>query len=184
MAESSTAAPCGFAQAFVTAVLLEWQPKGYLRWLKGLGAEYTRRRNFFLDCLVENFHLEPGLSSKGGFKGFDVYLASISKEKGHIQGPVFSFVPPTSGMFVWLQFHFESHPNVTEVEEKSLEQRLWIELAEAGVLFGPGEIFAADPSQRGVENGHFRISFSDAEYSNLKKAVDIFTRVVKDFFSD
>ena len=37
-----------------------------------------------------------------------------------------------------LQFHFDSHPDVTEVEEKSLEQRLWIALAEAGVLFGPG----------------------------------------------
>jgi hypothetical protein len=27
---------------------------------------------------------------------------------------------------------------VTEVEEKSLEQRLWLALADAGVLFGPG----------------------------------------------
>ena len=122
--------------------------------LSGLGAEYTRRRDFFLDCLVENFHLEPGSSSKGGFKGFDVYFASVSKEKRHIQGPIFSFIPPTSGMFIWvslrsdflgfvlimskLQFHFDSHPNVSEVEEKSLEQRLWIALAEAGVLFGPG----------------------------------------------
>ena len=123
--------------------------------LSGLGAEYTRRRNFFVDCLVENFDLEPGSSLKGGFKGFDAYFASTSKEKGHVQGPIFSFVPPTSGMFVWvrlrsifffsfvfnkskLQFHFDSHPDVTEVEEKSLEQRLWIALAEAGVLFGPG----------------------------------------------
>jgi len=64
-----------------------------------------------------------------------------------------------------------------------MEQRLWIELAEAGVLFGPGEIFAADPSQGAVDIGHFRISFSDAEYSDLKKAVDIFARVVKDFFA-
>jgi aromatic amino acid aminotransferase I / 2-aminoadipate transaminase len=69
--------------------------------LSGLGAEYTRRRNFFLDCLVENFHLEPGSSSKGGFKGFDVYFASINKEKG----PIFSFIPPTSGMFVWVSLH-------------------------------------------------------------------------------
>jgi len=183
LAETSTAAPCGFAQSFVTAVLLEWQSKGYLRWLKGLGAEYTRRRNFFLDCLVENFHLEPGLTSKGGFKGFNVYFASINKEKGHIQGPIFSFIPPTSGMFVWIQFHFDSHPNVTEVEEKSLERRLWIALADAGVLFGPGEIFAADLSQGEVDYGHFRISFSNAEYSDLRKAVDIFTRVVKDFFA-
>ena len=122
--------------------------------LSGLGAEYTRRRNFFLDCLVENFHFEPGLSSKDELKGFDVYFASISKEKGYVQGPVFSFIPPTSGMFVWvslhsmffsfvlnkskLQFHFDSHPKASEVEEKSLEQRLWIALAEAGVLFGPG----------------------------------------------
>ena len=70
--------------------------------LPGLGAEYTRRRNFFLDCLVENFHLEPGSSSKGGFKGFDVYFASISKEKSYNEGPIFSFIPPTSGMFVWV----------------------------------------------------------------------------------
>jgi len=114
-----------FSQSFVTALLLDWQPKGYLRWLKGeygplripsyrthcvppgLRAEYTRRRNFFLDCLVENFHLEPGSSSKDGFEGFDVYFASelttsISSEKRCIEGPIFSFVPPTSGMFVWV----------------------------------------------------------------------------------
>lgn len=175
-------------QSFVTALLLDWQPKGYLRWLKGLGAEYTRRRNFFLDCLVENFHLEPGSSSKGAFKGFNVYFASelttsINSEKGYIEGPIFSFIPPTSGMFVWLQFHFDRHPNATEVEEKSLEQRLWIALAEAGVLIGPGEMFAADPSQGEVDgSGHFRISFSNAQHSDLKRAVDIFTRVVKDFF--
>ena len=75
--------------------------------LSGLGAEYTRRRNFFLDCLVENFHLEPGSSSKGGFKGFDVYFASIKKERGYIQGPIFSFTPPTSGMFVWVGSSFD-----------------------------------------------------------------------------
>jgi aromatic amino acid aminotransferase I len=86
-------------------------------------------------------------------------------------------------MFVWIQFHFDSHPSVTEVEEKSLEQRLWIALADAGVLFGPGDFFAADPSQGKGDYGHFRISFSNAEYSDLRKAVDIFTRVVKDFFA-
>ena len=73
---------------------------------------------------------------------------------------------------------------MTEVDEESLEQRLWIALAEAGVLFGPGmssicikpcnwivcvgKVFAGDSSQKEVDDGHFRISFSNAEVSYLR----------------
>lgn len=35
-AETSTQAPCGFGQALITTVLLNWQSAGYIRWLKGM----------------------------------------------------------------------------------------------------------------------------------------------------
>ena len=75
------------------------------------------------------------------------------------------------------------------MDSNELELALWKELVEAGVLFAPGQMFAADvtvpylPTGRllsdmaasastdsiavqGTENeGHFRISFSNAEVS-------------------
>jgi aromatic amino acid aminotransferase I / 2-aminoadipate transaminase len=40
--------------------------------------------------------------------------------------------------------HFESHPSHSSVGYKELEEKLFIDLAEAGVLFGPGIFFAGD----------------------------------------
>lgn len=34
-AETATQGPSGFAQAMVTALLLEWHYTGYIRWLRG-----------------------------------------------------------------------------------------------------------------------------------------------------
>ncbi|KAF8165378.1 pyridoxal phosphate-dependent transferase [Crassisporium funariophilum] len=186
-AETSTQAPCGFGQSLVTALLLQWQYSGYLRWLKGLGSEYRHRRDFFIDCLADKFHLELGESTMGWSKGCERYFASkkgdnFKRGKG---APMFSFIPPTSGMFVWLQLHFDQFPKVDDEDDKSLERKLWIALAEAGVLFGPGNMFSANASVGDPEgSGHFRISFSNAEFDELKKAVDIFANVIATFFEN
>lgn len=72
----------------------------------GLRTEYTRRRDFFVDCIAENFHLELAPPEKNGIKGSEMYLASHLKVLGEkrIRKSLFSFVPPSSGMFVWVSF--------------------------------------------------------------------------------
>lgn len=189
-AETSTQAPCGFGQALITTVLLNWQSAGYIRWLKGLKVQYKHRRDFFIDCLAEQFHLETEPAIHGMYEGCDVYHASqrsrVDKsgylaEKSH---PVvlFSFVPPASGMFVWLKINFDNHPALSTLGLEELENKLWVALAEAGVLFGPGNMFSATPVSEKEEGfGHFRVSFSNAKLEDLKRAVSIIAQVLKAF---
>jgi aromatic amino acid aminotransferase I len=93
----------------VTATLLEWGYEGYIRWLKALRLQYTMRRDFFVDCLAEEFQLTvaPGLTGSM-WEGSQVYhgfakpqrsLTGYFNEKTPtMSNRLFSFVPPTSGM--------------------------------------------------------------------------------------
>ncbi|KAJ7604554.1 pyridoxal phosphate-dependent transferase [Mycena polygramma] len=189
--ETSTQAPCGFGQSLVTATLLEWGYEGYIRWLKGLRLQYTMRRDFFVDCLAEEFQLAVTAGTSGMFEGCQVYhgfakpkrsLTRYYNEKTPTIGnALFSFVPPTSGMFVWLKIHFDQHPAFTKLGAESLELKLWTELAEAGVLFGPGAMFSPTQDWSSERSGHFRISFSMLENDDMKKAVTIFGGVIRKF---
>lgn len=105
--ETSTQAPCGFGQSMVTQLLVKtWGLSGYVRWLRGLRAQYSMRRDAFVDAMVDEFHITFG-AGKGRLEGATVYQCNLKKagvlgsfsEKAK---PVISFVPPTSGMFVWV----------------------------------------------------------------------------------
>lgn len=92
----------------------------------GLGAEYADRRNFFLDCVAERFTVvRAPKAHTARFAGSDEYLVyeketpatSASRwlsEKSGFADPrpakahFFSFIPPSSGMFVWVSI-FHSH---------------------------------------------------------------------------
>ncbi|KAF9569073.1 PLP-dependent transferase [Agrocybe pediades] len=184
-AETSTQAPCGFGQSLITQLLLNWKFSGYLRWLKGLGVQYTDRRDYFIDCLVDKFHLELAPAAQfGGSMRYTAYDLTTPYSEKAKKKPLFSFVPPSSGMFIWLQLHLEDHPQFKTLGQETLEMQLWVALAEGGVLFGPGNMFSADRSgDEASKPGHFRISFSNAEFADLKKAVDIFAKVLYKFYN-
>ncbi|KAG0709595.1 pyridoxal phosphate-dependent transferase [Suillus ampliporus] len=193
--ETTTQAPCGFGQAIVAKILTHWTYDGYIRWLRGLRTEYQQRRDFFIDCLAEEFHLQAVPAIAGVWQGCIVYQASSKVKKSNsitekypIQNrTMFSFVPPVAGMFVWMRLHLEQHPSFTPEDEDTLEIKLWTKLAKNGVLFGPGWMFAANlmaQTSGNTDSGHFRISYSNAEFSDLKKAVTIFGRVIREFFEE
>ncbi|KAF8192568.1 pyridoxal phosphate-dependent transferase [Pholiota molesta] len=188
-AETSSQAPCGFGQTLITELLINWQFEGYLRWLKGLGAQYTQRRNFFLGCIFNKFHVELASASHNTrFPGSEVYLLSkktptswYHNEKS-VRKTLVSFVPPSSGMFVWMSLHFDSHPKFKKFGQESLEMQFWTALADAGLLVGPGTMFSARQLEApDSAPGHLRISFSNAEFADLKKSVDIFATVLEEF---
>lgn len=94
----------------------QWGYNGYIRWLRGLRTEYTLRRDFFIDQLSEQFHLRPVYVAQGNWAGCTAYVARAKPE--HLRGPtggevadekhafgekpLFSFVAPTAGMFIWV----------------------------------------------------------------------------------
>ncbi|KAF8076347.1 pyridoxal phosphate-dependent transferase [Lyophyllum atratum] len=184
-AETTTQSPCGFSQIFVAKLMQEWQFKGYVRWLKALRVQYQQRRDFFIDCLHEQFNLELSMNATGALQGIPVYVASLKSTMNlSPHAPVFSFTPPTAGMFIWLNLTFDHHPSFAAVGHEALEMKLWIALAEAGVLFGPGYMFATDPEASDRKHtGHFRISYSNAEYEDMRKAIIIFSSILKDFYN-
>ncbi|EJD01652.1 PLP-dependent transferase [Fomitiporia mediterranea MF3/22] len=196
--ETSTQAPCGFGQSIITQLLTkQWGFRGYVRWLRGLRAEYTQRRDFFIDELMEYFDIRPMYVAQGSWAGCTALVArprtrsqsranNVSSEKQDFafgEKPIFSLVPPSSGMFVWLKIHFENHPSFRAPEDKAtLEVKLWTKIADSGVLIGPGWMFAATDEIQQEAEGHFRIAFSNAEYDVMKKAIQVMHDVLLDFF--
>jgi len=188
--ESTTQAPCGFGTSLVTQLLTHWKYEGYIRWLRGLGTQYTLRRDYFIDCLDDEFDLQFAFARDGIWEGRDYYLASTKSGAKQMSEKfdrkiMFSFVPPTSGMFVWLKLHFENVPS--SAQDESLEVQLWTQLAKAGVLVAPGWFFSTDILSGSHSNngqGHFRISFSNAELDDMKEAVKIFGKVLREFFGE
>ncbi len=82
----------------------------------GLAVEYTARRDYFIDCIAEEFHVQKAPSvAQGVWAGCDVLEAyerpknnGQMAEKFAVQTKYFSFVPPTSGMFIWVSYNFVS----------------------------------------------------------------------------
>ena len=74
-------------------------------WL-GLAVEYRIRRDFFIDTIAEEFDTKQSITFNPIWAGMDVYECSL-KPQGMIEKTsykkYFSFVPPTSGMFVWVR---------------------------------------------------------------------------------
>jgi len=188
--ETTTQAPCGFGTSLVTQLLTHWEYKGYIRWLRGLGTQYRLRRDHLIDCLDDEFDLQLSSARNGLWEGCDYYLASAKSSSTQMSEKVssktmFSFVPPTSGMFVWIKLHLDNVPPSRHADDESFEIQLWTNLAKAGVLFAPGWFFSTDTvtgSHSTDGQGHFRISFSDSEFDDMKEAVKIFGKVLREFF--
>jgi len=189
--ETSAQAPSGLSQALVTQLLITWGSDGFIRWLRGLGQQYTDRRDYFIDLLNAKFHVHTSVSEHDFWKGCTVYDAypktgGLSEKYGSFgQTKYFSFVAPSGGMFIWLKFYFDSHPESGKKPAETLEVQLWEELAKGGVLLAPGWFFSADQENihNGKYEGHYRISFSTATFPEMEKAIDIIAKVTKLFLN-
>ncbi|KIY73729.1 PLP-dependent transferase [Cylindrobasidium torrendii FP15055 ss-10] len=194
--ETTTQSPCGFGQAMVASLLTHWQYDGYIRWLQALRLQYKHRRDFLIDSLADEFHLDLSIGTSGFRNGSQVYNVSFKRasafsEKHSAQDgrPIFSFVPPSSGMFVWLKLHLEDFvppgsPSA-KIGIKQLETNLWVAVAEAGVLLGPGLYFSATPVTDDMHgDGHFRLSFSSTTEEDFKRAAKLLSTTFRKFIKD
>jgi aromatic amino acid aminotransferase I / 2-aminoadipate transaminase len=180
--ETSTQSPCGLGQSLAAALLSHWTFDGYIRWLRGLRGQYKWRRDFFVDCLAEEFDLIPTPPSaiSGGLAaataGGDHTVLSAYR-RGEKSRRVLSFVPPSAGMFVWVELYFGDVPDRTDEEDGSVltpERQFWLRLIKAGVLAAPGWIFSpahlaedgGPPSGEGDRQvGQLRLSYTPSDVS-------------------
>ncbi|KAH9022373.1 PLP-dependent transferase [Lactarius deliciosus] len=190
--ETSAQNPCGLGQALVVALLTQWTFDGYIRWLRGLRTQYQHRRDFLLDCLAEEFELipEPTITTSGGPALLCAYPRGSGSGGllGEKARPLLSFVPPSSGMFVWVKLHFGDVPDKRDESDGSVltpDRQFWEKLAEAGVLVGPGWIFApalgAPPTEADRQTGYVRVSFTPSDMETTRRGIKIFAQTLREF---
>lgn len=137
--ETSTQQPSGFTQVVVGKILESWGMDGWIRWLRGLRAEYRERRDVTVDAFHDHFKIEAvrpsdrhaalttgrPTTSRVTFVGYQKYSStkrtplrtSDLDEKfanfglSQSRKPLISFAPPEGGMFVWVNVHISNHPD-------------------------------------------------------------------------
>ncbi|KAL7409247.1 pyridoxal phosphate-dependent transferase [Mrakia frigida] len=236
--ETSTQQPSGPTQVLVINLIVKtWGMGGWLRWLRGLRGEYGRRRDWMISSLIKGLDVEvrpsqlaynvfsstsapaprliayakptaSSLADEQWNEKVSVYNSS-SKGKGK---KIVSFLPPTAGMFVWIDVHLDAHPSLngrSDVASESYKEdanevmhRLFVALAEAKVLVAPGWMFVGDglmagapkeedmastSSSSGLQSdasvGHFRLAFATLDEKPMKETIAAFCVVVKEFFA-
>ena len=173
--EVETQDPAGLSQAFVTGLLDRWGMEGYFNWLQHLKAQYEQRRNWLLQAFHANFTVLPAAESPvPSAQGLVVCLRKPSS--GELS-PVFSFIDPSAGMFVWSKFYFYGVQRFLQLEgqkdvpdpEQAFAQELWMEMAKELVLLTPGSYYhpwegpeKLTTKERGAEprTAAFRFSFA------------------------
>lgn len=139
--EVETQDPSGLSQAVVLALLRSWGHDGFLRWMQHIRIQYQQRRDWMVAGFRHHFDLLPAdqfpdLKAQG-------VVAVMSTQDGSRKVPVFNFVPPTSGMFIWSKFYLSSNPFFNRLRtqgnsldpEATLAQQLWEQFAEELVGF-------------------------------------------------
>ncbi|KAL8281292.1 hypothetical protein RQP46_006326 [Phenoliferia psychrophenolica] len=185
--EISSQSPSGWSQAIITELVTKWGTDGYLQWLASVRDVYCVRRNWMLDAFKGAFDLVPATEAKViGAEG----LVAFKKGTGSLPNavPMFSFVPPSGGMFVWTKHflgsnsHFQAlAADATVVDpETTFMENLWKDLAAKKVLLTPGAYYApwqgADKAttttaDREAGVGHFRLAYSFATREEIELAV-------------
>ncbi|RDW85519.1 hypothetical protein BP5796_03844 [Coleophoma crateriformis] len=187
-----TQAPSGWSQAIVFGLLSKWGIMGYVQWLSSLRDQYRIRRDWMCDAIASKFDVKPASSLDiPGAEG----LVALAKGTST---PIFSFVPPTGGMFIWTRFYLNTFPAFQKLRadesckdpELACEDALWVDLCEAKVLLIPGYYYIpwegptkATTKSRGGEAGigHFRLAFSMSSKEEMNEALSRMATVVDAF---
>lgn len=116
-ADVSTQGPSGISQLVIFKLLDEhWGHAGYLDWLVHIRMEYTARRNVMMEACEK-----------------------------YLPRDIVSWVPPTAGMFHWLQFDYHKHPDYPQKSIEDIEEEIFHDVVSHGTLLMKGSWFRAEP---------------------------------------
>ncbi|CAK7275420.1 Aromatic/aminoadipate aminotransferase 1 [Sporothrix epigloea] len=152
-AEACNQGPAGFSQASLYQILEKtWGHEGYIKWLAHIRESYTQRRNTLLDACED-----------------------------HLPTSVVSWTPPTAGMFHWLRVDHSKHPEHGKRSILEMEEEIFDQCIENGVLVGRGSWFAAEPDQPPA-GLFFRVTYASASATNMTEAITRFGDAVRKTF--
>ncbi|CBF74591.1 hypothetical protein AN4156.2 [Aspergillus nidulans FGSC A4] len=178
--EVETQDPAGLSQAFILALLKKW------------GRQYRVRRDWIVGAFHKHFTILPAANSR--LLKADGYVACLADCTGQLK-PVFSFIDPGAGMFIWSKWYFAGVKRFAELSasdkldpEQAFATELWNSWASELFLLTPGSYYhhwqgknKVTRRERGAEKGtaHFRFSFAtptekqiNAEVERVKTVVD------------
>nr|GAT46714.1 predicted protein [Mycena chlorophos] len=185
--------PSGVTQSIFGELLHRWQTQGFARWLRGLTAQYELRRNRTIDALYDALDVRQRDQWSPVLMAFARNNGQMS-EKFKPAKSLMSFTPPDGGMFIWFAIHLHNHPRFHSLSRQTspaaaktaLAEELWTSIADAGVVFRRGELFAVESAEvraeQGEEDVFMRASFSSGPLEDLEKAMKIFSTVLVKFF--
>lgn len=149
--EVDTQEPSGVSQALVLATLNAWGLDGYVTWLQNLRLEYQRRRDWMVGALRASFDLLPASAFPELGDGAEGLVAAIPGPGG-VKVPVFSFIAPTAGMFLWCKVYLSQNPKYqalvksgAEDPEQAIADQLWDQWAESLVRYTASSLLVAIP---------------------------------------
>lgn len=189
--ECSTQQPSGFVQSMIAEMImgphsgngrgggkddLGWKTDGWVRWLEGLRGNYERRMQIMCKIFEEGKQLV-----KTGRR------QSMSQEWSVVDTvPMFDFVWPLGGMFVWVKVNFETHPLWKKTSPEKLSRRLWIHLTtpEHLILVAPGSLFAPTEEIRQEKSfSYMRICFAAVDEQDVGPMSHRFVEGLKSFWA-
>ena len=203
--ETSTQQPSGFVQSMIAELIMGpaagdrdpgkgpakdgrgWSVDGWVRWLEGLRGNYERRMNLMSSVLEDGRELV-----KSGRRGSltDV-LAETSLDTDDDEWAVvektamYSFDWPVGGMFIWIKFHFDSHPLAAKFDAAKLSRALWIfwttkpylVIVSPGTIFSPTEAIAKQDGYK-----FFRLCFAACDEKEIKPISERFVDGIHAFW--
>ncbi|KXH37281.1 hypothetical protein CNYM01_01294 [Colletotrichum nymphaeae SA-01] len=195
--EVETQDPAGLSQAFVLGLLQKWGIDGYLTWLQNLQFQYRTRRDWLLDAF--SAHFEPLPAEKSPIPEAQGFVVCLKNSHDGKAKPVFSFVDPGAGMFVWCKFYFDGIDRFMEIEmagkskdpEQDFASELWQAWATELVLLTPGSYYHAwqgpdkmSTAARGADprTAHFRFSFATPTKEEISTGVARLAKVIAKYW--
>ncbi|KAJ5902787.1 Aromatic amino acid aminotransferase [Penicillium taxi] len=152
--EVSSQNPCGISQLVLFKLLDEhWGHTGYLDWLIHVRMQYTGRR--------------------------DALLHACEK---HLPSEIAHWVPPTAGMFHWIEVDWRKHPGAASGKTyDQIEEEIFLAAVDKNVLLSRGSWFKADSSAT-MEKMFFRATYASANAENIDKAINRFADTLRTQF--
>ncbi|KAI8273252.1 Aromatic amino acid aminotransferase [Colletotrichum sp. SAR 10_98] len=195
--EVETQDPAGLSQALVLGLLRRWGIDGYLTWLQSLQFQYRERRDWLLDAFHARFAVLP--AAKSPVPQAQGLVACVRSQQSGELRPVFSFVDPGAGMFVWCKFYFDGVDEFMDMEksggskdpEQDFADELWKAWATELVLLTPGSYYHAwqgpdmtTTKARGADprTAHFRFSFATPTKEQIDTGVERLSKVVERYW--
>lgn len=179
-AEVASQGPAGISQVVLHKLLDDhWGHEGYFRWLMNIRVEYTKRRDVILQA-CDDFLPKEVVSWTPPTAGMFVSLFPSFKFLIYFYVYIYadSYLPPFFCTKQWLRVNYNLHPDSGKRSIPEIEEEIFDQCIENGVLVARGSWFAAE-HDKPPKDLFFRATFAAAGPEPMREAIRRFGDAVR-----